>query len=69
MTAMPGQRLIVLASPGFPTQTSEAINDKADILDLAARANVMISSLNARGLFTTEMDASRRVLRARQRSV
>jgi hypothetical protein len=58
MSAMPGQRLIVLASPGFLAQTSEAINDKADILDLAARTNVMISSLNARGLFTTEMDAS-----------
>jgi len=58
MTAMPGQRLMVLASPGFLAQTLEAISDKADILDLAARANVMISSLNARGLFTTEMDAS-----------
>jgi VWFA-related protein len=58
MSAMPGQRLLVLASPGFLAQTSEAISDKADILDLAARTNVMISSLNARGLFTTEMDAS-----------
>jgi len=55
---MPGQRLIVLASPGFLAQTSEAINDKADILDSAARANVMISSLNVRGLFTTNIDAS-----------
>jgi VWFA-related protein len=58
MAAMPGQRLIVLASPGFLAQTSEAISDKTDILDQAAHANVMISSLNARGLFTTEMDAS-----------
>ena len=58
MATMPGQRLIVLASPGFLAQTSEAINDKADILDSAARANVMISSLNVRGLFTTNIDAS-----------
>jgi VWFA-related protein len=58
MATMPGQRLIVLASPGFLAQTSEAISDKGEILDLAARANVMISSLNARGLFTTVMDAS-----------
>jgi VWFA-related protein len=58
MSSMPGQRLIVLSSPGFLTRTSEAISDKGEILDLAARANVMISSLNARGLFTTEMDAS-----------
>jgi VWFA-related protein len=58
MSAMPGQRLIVLASPGFLAESSEAISDKTEILDLAARTNVMISSLNARGLFTTEMDAS-----------
>ena len=58
MSAMPGQRLLVLASPGFLAQTSEAINDKADILDAAARANVMINTLNVRGLFTTNMDAS-----------
>jgi VWFA-related protein len=58
MSAMPGQRLIVLASPGFLAQTVEAVDEKADILDSAARANVMISSLNVRGLFTTNMDAS-----------
>jgi hypothetical protein len=58
MGAKPGQRLIILASPGFLAQTSEAISDKADILDLAASMNVMISSINARGLFTAEMDAS-----------
>lgn len=58
MGAKPGQRLLVLASPGFLAQTSEAISDKAEILDLAASMNVMISSINARGLFTTAMDAS-----------
>jgi hypothetical protein len=58
MSVMPGQRLVVIASPGFLTQTSEAITDKAGILDLASQTNVMISALNARGLFTTNMDAS-----------
>jgi len=58
MSAMPGQRLVVIASPGFLAPTSEAISDKADILDLASQTNVMISALNARGLFTTNMDAS-----------
>jgi VWFA-related protein len=58
MSAMPGQRLIVVASPGFLAQTAEAIDDKADILDSATRSNVMISALNARGLFTTVIDAS-----------
>jgi len=58
MSAMPGQRLIVLASPGFLAMTPEAMDDKSNILDTATRANVMISALNARGLFTTQMDAS-----------
>ena len=57
MASKPGQRLMVLASPGFLAVTSEAVNDKAEIVDLAASMNVMISSVNARGLFTTEMDA------------
>lgn len=58
MSAMPGQRLIVLASPGFLAESSEAINEKTEILDTAARTNVMLSAINTRGLFTGEMDAS-----------
>jgi len=58
MGSKPGQRLIVLASPGFLTLTGEASTDKAEILDLAASMNVMISSVNIRGLYTTEMNAS-----------
>ncbi len=58
LASKPGQRLIVLASPGFLALTSEAMNDKAEILDLAASLNVMISSVDIRGLFTTNMDAS-----------
>lgn len=61
MSAVPGQRTIILVSPGFLTQTSEAFADKTEILDRAARANVMISALDARGLYTSsEFDASER---------
>jgi VWFA-related protein len=45
-------------SPGFLTVTNEAITDKSRILDLAAQSNVTISALDARGLYTTEIDAS-----------
>ncbi len=58
MAAAPGQRLIVIASPGFLTLNPEAMSDKADILNAATRANVVISSLDARGLYTTVTDAS-----------
>jgi VWFA-related protein len=56
--ALPGQRTLILMSPGFLTVTNEAITDKSRILDLAAQSNVTISALDARGLYTTEIDAS-----------
>ncbi len=60
MSAMPGQRLVVIASPGFLTLTSESLQLKTDILDRAARENVVISSVDARGLYTdSTYDASK----------
>ena len=36
------------------------LREKSELLDLAARANVTISALDARGLYTTNLDASER---------
>jgi VWFA-related protein len=58
MGSMPGQRLLVLVSPGFLTLTPEAMAMKSQILDMAAQANVTVSVLDARGLYTTMLDAS-----------
>ncbi|MGA8028965.1 MAG: VWA domain-containing protein [Bryobacteraceae bacterium] len=58
ISVMPGQRTIILISPGFVTPSNEALEDKTEILDRAARANVIISSLDARGLYTTGPDAT-----------
>jgi VWFA-related protein len=60
MASLPGQRTLILMSPGFLTRTAEAMTDKSGILDLAAQSNVTISALDARGLYTTELDASER---------
>lgn len=60
MGTLPGQRSIILISPGFLTITPNAMREKSDVLDLAARSNVVISSLDARGLYTTNVDASER---------
>jgi VWFA-related protein len=60
MGALPGQRSLILVSPGFPTMTAEAMKEKSQILDLAAQSNVTISALDARGLYTAEIDASQR---------
>jgi VWFA-related protein len=60
MAKLPGQRTMILISPGFLTMTPEAMVEKSEVLDLAARSDVTISALDARGLYTTEVDASER---------
>ena len=51
MSAVPGQRSVVLVSPGFFTPL-DLMPDLADVMDRAVRANVIISALNAKGLYT-----------------
>jgi VWFA-related protein len=58
MAALPGQRILILVSPGFLTPTADAMALKSDVLDMAARANVIISAIDARGLYTAAMDPS-----------
>ena len=55
---MPGDRLIVLTSPGFYAQTPEEISDTEDVLKLAAKAHITISTLDPRGLYTEMKDES-----------
>ncbi|HEY9140948.1 MAG TPA: VWA domain-containing protein, partial [Bryobacteraceae bacterium] len=64
MSAMPGERILVLVSPGFLT-LSEHQPDEYDAIDRALRANVLVNVLNARGLYTTNIDASHQVLDSR----
>jgi VWFA-related protein len=51
MSGVPGSRNIVLISPGFYL-TDNFIEDQTDLFDRAARNNVTIGTLDARGLFT-----------------
>src|SRR5579863_6898150 len=51
MSAMPGSRTIVMVSPGFYLVTDHR-TDESDIIDTAIRNNVVISSLDARGLYS-----------------
>jgi VWFA-related protein len=61
MGKLPGQQhTLILVSPGFVTVTPNSTREKSEVLDLAARANVTISALDARGLYTTNVDASER---------
>lgn len=58
LAVMPGQRLIVFASPGFFAQSPEAIRQTTDVLNLAVKAHVVISGLDPKGVFVGEPDAS-----------
>ncbi len=60
MGAMPGERTLILISPGFLTMTPESLAEKSKILDMAARASVTINAVDARGLYATAVDASER---------
>ncbi len=51
LTATPGQRSIVLTSPGFILASYDQ-QDLTEVIDSAVRANVVINSLDARGLWT-----------------
>jgi VWFA-related protein len=61
MSFMPGQRTIILISPGFYTLTDQR-QDETDVIDKAIKANVTVSALDARGLYTDTPDISKRVL-------
>jgi VWFA-related protein len=50
MAALPGQRTVVLVSPGFLTLQMET--QVTDIIDHALRANVIVSTIDARGLYS-----------------
>jgi VWFA-related protein len=51
MSAMPGSRTIVMVSPGFYLVTDHR-TEEMDVINAAIRNNVVISTLDARGLYT-----------------
>jgi VWFA-related protein len=50
ISAMPGQRSIVVVSPGFLVAVEQRF-DELEVIDRAIRANVVINTLDARGLY------------------
>lgn len=58
MSVIPGQRMLILISPGFLTINARSASQASDLLDFAARANVTVNAMDARGLYTTNTEAS-----------
>jgi VWFA-related protein len=53
MSSMPGERIMLLVSPGFLLTTQYL--DESGVIDRANRANVVINTLDARGLYTPDV--------------
>ena len=61
MAAMPGQRTLLLASPGF-IRTQDQFQDEGSLIDLAIHSGVIVNALDARGLYTNMPDIASRVI-------
>jgi VWFA-related protein len=58
MAALPGQRTLILISPGFNLRAPEVSAAESQMINLAAQSNVTISTLSARGLYATFVTAN-----------
>jgi len=57
MSALPGQRVIVMMSPGF--FVTPVMHQSSEIIDRATKANIVINAIDARGLYVSSVfDAS-----------
>ncbi len=53
LAGMPGQRIMVFISPGFILSTLEV--EASALVDRATKANIVINTIDARGLYTPDM--------------
>ncbi|HEY6263855.1 MAG TPA: VWA domain-containing protein [Candidatus Acidoferrum sp.] len=53
MSALPGQRVIVMMSPGFFVTPS--MRESSELIDRATKANIVINTIDARGLYVSSV--------------
>lgn len=53
LAAMPGQRVMVFVSPGF--LLTQRTQESGDLIDRANRSNIVINTIDARGLYTPDV--------------
>jgi VWFA-related protein len=53
LASMPGQRVIVLVSPGFISSTLQS--EASEMVDRATRSNIVINTIDARGLYAPDV--------------
>jgi VWFA-related protein len=54
----PGQRILILISPGFLTFSEEAMKLKAQLSEIASKANVTVNAVDVRGVYSADLEAS-----------
>ena len=54
LAGMPGQRVMVLVSPGFIT-TNSTQSETYDIIERALRSGIVVNTIDARGLYTPDV--------------
>ena len=55
LASMPGQRIMVLVSPGFIVTLSLGL-ESSSLIDRANRSNIVINTIDARGLYTPDLN-------------
>ncbi len=56
LSGKPGERVLLLASPGFMLSTSSTdYSDANDLVERANRWNIVVNTLDARGLYTADL--------------
>lgn len=58
ISKLSGQRTLILMSPGFLTLSPDTMSFKSQLFDQAAASNVVINTMDARGLYAGNVDAS-----------
>lgn len=56
ISALPGERVIILVSPGFVNP--DALTEQTELMERALHSNVIINTMDARGLYTDLPDIS-----------
>lgn len=57
LSVLPGERRLILVSPGFEAIEQDALMAESSVIDLALASNVTISALDARGVYVTNIGA------------
>jgi VWFA-related protein len=60
VSVLPGERRLILVSPGFEGLEQDALRAESSVIDLALASNVTISALDARGVYVANIGADER---------